>query len=60
MIEAVRELRKEGMDTLDLSGIFRDKTADIYVDFFHFNGIGDGILATAIADAIRHPAGASD
>ena len=49
-------LRTEGIGTLDLSSVFRDKTGDIFTTSpGHYNGTGSRIVAERIADAILHP-----
>ena len=49
-------LRTEGIGTLDLSSVFRDKTGDIFTTSpGHYNGTGSRIVAERIADTILHP-----
>jgi lysophospholipase L1-like esterase len=52
MTQALHELSGQGLETLDLSQAFRDKTADIFVDCDHFNAIGNAILAERLATAV--------
>jgi hypothetical protein len=47
------ELREQGVNFVDLTGIFKDETRTIYSDFCcHVNQLGAAILATKIADII--------
>jgi hypothetical protein len=52
-------LRGKGVEALDLSEGFRDKTEDVFIDIGHLNAAGHRILATAIAEAVLHPAQAA-
>jgi lysophospholipase L1-like esterase len=52
LTETLRRLQGAGIETLDLSQAFQDKTVDIFVDCDHFNAIGNAILADRLADAI--------
>lgn len=48
------ELRAAGVEFHDLSMIFADVHETVYVDnCCHFNGLGNGIMADAIAEAMR-------
>lgn len=49
---ALAGLRRGGVEALDLSQAFRDKTAEVFVDYGHFNALGNAILAKRIADAV--------
>jgi hypothetical protein len=50
-------LGAKGIETLDLSAVFRDKTGDIFTTSpGHYNGTGSRIVAERIAEAILHPA----
>ena len=57
---ALDELRASGRETLDLSGAFQDKTADVYVDVSHLNGTGNRIVAEKIAAAVLRTASSSN
>ncbi len=49
-------LAGKGIETLDLSAIFRDKTGNIFTSNpGHYNGTGSGIVAERIAGAILQP-----
>jgi lysophospholipase L1-like esterase len=52
MTGALQGLQGEGIRTLDLSAVFRDKTADIFVDCDHFNAAGNALIADRLAAAI--------
>jgi lysophospholipase L1-like esterase len=53
-------LAAKGIETLDLSAIFQDKTGNIFTTSpGHFNGTGSRIVAERIAEAILHPQAAS-
>jgi lysophospholipase L1-like esterase len=52
MTAALQRLQGEGIRTLDLSGVFRDKTADVFVDCDHFNAAGNALIADRLAAAI--------
>ena len=45
LTETLPRLQGAGIETVDLSQAFRDKTVDIFVDCDHFNAIGNAILA---------------
>ncbi len=51
-------LRQKGVEAVDLSGGFRDKTEDVFIDVGHLNAAGHRILATQIAEAVLHPTAA--
>jgi lysophospholipase L1-like esterase len=51
-------LRQKGVEAVDLSGGFRDKTEDVFIDVGHLNAAGHRILATRIAEAVLHPTAA--
>ena len=52
MSGALQGLKGEGIRTLDLSAVFRDKTEDIFVDCDHFNAAGNALIADRLATAI--------
>src|SRR5215470_12337122 len=52
MTGALQGLQGEGIRTLNLSAVFRDKTADIFVDCDHFNAAGNALIADRLAAAI--------
>jgi lysophospholipase L1-like esterase len=52
LTQTLRRLQGAGIETVDLSDTFRDKTVDIFVDCDHFNAIGNAMLAARLADAI--------
>ena len=53
-------LAASGIETLDLSAVFQDKTGNIFTTSpGHFNGTGSKIVAERIAEAILHPQAAS-
>src|SRR4029077_18734924 len=52
LIQTLPRLQGAGIETVDLSQAFRDKTVDIFVDCDHFNAIGNAILADQLAQAI--------
>jgi hypothetical protein len=52
-------LRRNGVEAIDLSQGFRDKTEDVFIDIGHLNGAGHRILASQIAEAVLHPARAA-
>ena len=53
-------LAGSGIETLDLSAVFQDKTGNIFTTSpGHFNGTGSRIVAERIAEAILHPQAAS-
>jgi lysophospholipase L1-like esterase len=53
-------LAGSGIETLDLSAVFQDKTDNIFTTSpGHFNGTGSRIVAERIAEAILHPQAAS-
>ena len=49
---ASSDLRHQGIEALDLSDLFRDKTADVFIEASHFNATGHEMLAARVADAI--------
>jgi len=49
-------LGRKGVEAVDLSAGFRDKTEDVFIDVGHLNGAGHRILASQIASAVLHPA----
>lgn len=51
-------LRRKGVEAVDLSEGFRDKTEDVFIDIGHLNAAGHRILAAEIAEAVLHPANA--
>ena len=52
MTGALQGLKGEGIRTLDLSAVFRDKTQDIFVDCDHFNAAGNALIADGLAAAM--------
>jgi lysophospholipase L1-like esterase len=57
---AEASLGPRGIEALDLSAVFRDKTGNIFTTSpGHFNGTGSAIVAERIAEAILHPQAAS-
>jgi len=56
LAEAAAKLRAQGIDALDLSGLLRDKTVDVFVEPSHFNATGNDMIADAIVREILHPA----
>jgi hypothetical protein len=50
--EAGKRLLERGVDYLDATGIFRDRTEDLYFDMCHFGERGNEILARAIAPRV--------
>ena len=52
-------LRQKGVEVIDLSSGFSDKTEDVFVDFGHLNAAGHRILAVEIAEMVLNPATAS-
>jgi lysophospholipase L1-like esterase len=52
MTGALQGVMGEGIRTLNLSTVFRDKTADIFVDCDHFNATGNALIADRLAAAI--------
>jgi lysophospholipase L1-like esterase len=52
-------LRRNGVEAVDLSEGFRDKTEDVFIDIGHLNGAGYRILASEIAEAVLHRASAA-
>ena len=52
MTGALQGLKGEGIRTLNLSTIFRDKTEDIFVDCDHFNAAGNALIADRLAAAL--------
>ena len=52
-------LRQKGVEAVDLSGGFRAKTEDVFIDVGHLNAAGHRILATQIAEAMLHPTAAA-
>jgi lysophospholipase L1-like esterase len=52
MTAALHRLQGEGIETLDLSAVFRDKTEDIFVDCDHFNAAGNALIADRFATAM--------
>ncbi len=57
LAEAARELQVRGVDAIDLSGLFRDKTVDVFVEPSHLNATGHDMLAAAIAREMLRSAG---
>jgi lysophospholipase L1-like esterase len=55
LTEALPRLQAAGIETVDLSQAFRDKTVDIFVDCDHFNAAGNAMLADRLAQTILHP-----
>ena len=55
LTQALPRLQEAGIETVDLSQAFRDKTVDIFVDCDHFNAVGNAILADKLAKAILNP-----
>ena len=55
LTETLPRLQGAGIETVDLSQAFRDKTVDIFVDCDHFNAVGNAILADQLAKAILNP-----
>lgn len=54
------DLAASGIETLDLSAVFRDKTGNIFTTSpGHFNGTGSKIVAERIAEVILRPQAAS-
>lgn len=59
LVEAVRELRGRGIDVLNLTAAFKDKTDSVFLDFGHYNAAGNRILGQRIAEALlQHQAAA--
>ena len=52
LTQTLPRLEGAGIETVDLSQAFRDKTVDVFVDCDHFNAIGNAILADQLAHAI--------
>ena len=52
LTQTLPRLEGAGIETVDLSQAFRDKTVDVFVDCDHFNAIGNAILADQLALAI--------
>jgi hypothetical protein len=53
-------LAASGIETLDLSAVFQDKSDNIFTTSpGHYNGTGNRIVAERIAEAILHPQAAS-
>jgi hypothetical protein len=52
-------LRQKGVEAVDLSGGFRAKTEDVFIDVGHLNAAGHRIMATQIAEAMLHPTAAA-
>jgi len=52
MTAALHRVENAGVESLDLSQAFRDKTSDIFVDCDHFNAEGNRILADRLAAAV--------
>ncbi len=51
--EAQARLRAEGIETLDLSAVFKDKTGNVFTtSTAHLNATGSRIVAERIAQAI--------
>jgi lysophospholipase L1-like esterase len=54
--EAQAKLRAEGIETLDLSAVFKDKTGNIFTtSTAHLNAAGSRVVAERIAQAILGP-----
>ena len=51
--------RPKGVEAVDLSQGFRDKTEDVFIDVGHLNAAGHRILASQIAEAVLHPVAAA-
>ncbi len=54
-----RRCGQKGVEAVDLSGGFRAKTEDVFIDVGHLNAAGHRILATQIAEAMLHPTAAA-
>jgi hypothetical protein len=48
----MHELAAQGRHSLDLSDVFKAKTNDVFVDLSHLNGIGNGVIAEKIGQAV--------
>jgi hypothetical protein len=46
------KLSASGMEVLDLSAALKGKSANVFVDWSHFNGTGDDLLAERIAQEV--------
>ncbi len=46
-------IQDAGVHFLDLTGLFRDETRDIFVDPVHFNRIGSNAISAAVSERIR-------
>jgi lysophospholipase L1-like esterase len=58
--EVQAQLRAEGIETLDLSAVFKDKTSDVFTtSTAHLNAAGSRVVAEHIAALILRPAPAS-
>ncbi|HZT18813.1 MAG TPA: hypothetical protein VFA23_05375 [Dongiaceae bacterium] len=58
-IEACRKLRSDGIEALDLSAVFKDKSDNIFLDFGHYNSVGNRVIAQRIAETLLQHAGAA-
>jgi hypothetical protein len=54
LIDATRALDAKGIEAVDLTAIFKDKTGNVFLDFGHYNGTGNRLIAQRIAEAILH------
>jgi hypothetical protein len=53
------KLKAQGIDTLDLSDMLKDKTVNVFADPGHLNGTGNAAVADRIAEALLRPAAAA-
>ena len=60
MSEALSKLEAQGIDTLDLSDMFKDKTINVFYDPGHLNGTGNEAMADRIAEAVLRSRPASE
>jgi hypothetical protein len=52
LVGVMQELAGQGRHTLDLSDAFKAKTNDVFVDLGHLNGVGNGVIAEKIGQAV--------
>ncbi len=52
LIAATKVLDGQGIEAVDLTAVFKDKTDSVFLDFGHYNGVGNRIIAQRIAEAI--------
>ena len=58
--EAAQKLAAEGVDVHDLTQILVGKTQDVFIDMWHLNSIGCGVIADAMAAVLRRDPAALD